>query len=180
MTAMLEGKNLRLRRATAGDVEARLSLGSHAEIVEMFGASRDAVRPLTREGAARWVQRLIDHPHAWVIEAHGRLIGEIRLDNVDLHDRHASMAIGILDPSLLGRGLGSEAILLLLRHAFTDLRLHRIGIRVLAYNRRAIRAYEKCGFVIEGREREAAFVNGAWHDDMIMGLLRQEFLARNS
>lgn len=146
----------------------------------MFGVSRSAVRPLTRDGAARWIQRLIDHSHAWVIEAHGRLVGEIRLDKVDLRDRRASMAIGILDPALLGKGLGSEAILLLLRHAFVDLQLHRIGVRVLACNQRAIRAYEKCGFVIEGREREAAFVNGAWQDDVMMGLLEHEFLSRHS
>ncbi len=180
MSAILEGKNLRLRQASADDVEARLSLGSHAEIVEMFGVSRSAVRPLTRECAARWVQRLLDHSHAWVIEVNGKLIGEIRLDNVDLHDRHASMAVGIFDPALLGKGLGGEAILMVLRHAFFDLQLHRIGIRVLSFNRRAIRAYEKCGFVIEGRERETAFVNDSWHDDVIMGILHHEFLSQNS
>ncbi|MEL4375113.1 GNAT family protein [Brucella cytisi] len=179
MTAVLNGKNLRLRRAVVEDIDARLSLGNHAEIVEMFGVSRDTVRPLTREGAARWTQRLIDHSHAWVIEAQGRLIGEIRLDNVDFHDKRASIAIGILDPTLLGKGLGTEAILVLLKHAFVDLQLHRIGIRVLAYNKRAIRAYGKNGFVIEGREREAAFVNGAWHDDLMMGLLDHEFFARS-
>ena len=84
------------------------------------------------------------------------------------------MAVGIFDPTLLGQGLGSEAILLVLRHAFAELKLHRIGVRVLGYNRRAIRAYEKCGFAVEGREREAAFVNGAWHDDIIMGVLEHE------
>ena len=180
MAAILEGKKLQLRQASADDVETRLSLGNHAEIIEMFGVSRSDVRPLTRDGAARWVRRLIDHSHAWVIDVQGELIGEIRLDNVDLHDRRASMAIGILDPARLGKGLGSEAILLLLRHAFADLQLHRIGIRVVAYNRRAIRAYEKCGFVVEGREREAAFVNGAWHDDVMMGLLEHEFLSQNA
>lgn len=180
MTANLEGKKLRLRRASYDDVETRLSLANHADIVEMFGVSRSDVRPLTREGAARWVQRLIDHSHAWVIDVRGRLVGEIRLDNVDLHDRRASIAIGILDPTLLGKGIGSEAIRLLLRHAFVELQLHRIGIRVLAYNQRAIRAYEKCGFVVEGREREAAFVNDAWHDDVMMGLLDHEFLSQNS
>lgn len=180
MAATLEGKNLRLRRASADDVETRLSLGNHVEIIEMFGVSRSLVRPLTRDDAAQWVQRLIDHSYAWVIECHGRLIGEIRLDNIDLHDRRASMAIGIFDHALLGKGLGSEAILLLLRYAFIDLQLHRIGIRVLSYNQRAIRAYEKCGFVVEGREREAAFVNDAWHDDVMMGLLEHEFLSRKS
>jgi RimJ/RimL family protein N-acetyltransferase len=68
--------------------------------------------------------------------------------------------------------------MLVLGHAFHDLKLHRISIRVLAYNTRAIRSYQKCGFLIEGREREAAFVNGRWHDDIIMGLLEHEFTAR--
>jgi RimJ/RimL family protein N-acetyltransferase len=74
-------------------------------------------------------------------------------------------------PALLGKGLGTEATRLVLRHAFNDLGLHRVGLRVLAYNHRAIRSYEKCGFVIEGREREAALVDGAWHDDVLMGAL---------
>jgi len=56
--------------------------------------------------------------------------------------------------------------------------LHRVSLRVLAYNVRAIRCYSACGFVEEGREREAAFVGGEWHDDVMMGLLAHEFAAR--
>jgi RimJ/RimL family protein N-acetyltransferase len=174
----LNGRNIELRPASFGDVDARLSLGNPAEIVEMFGIGQDDVKPLTRDGAIRWVQNLIDHPNAWIIAFQGRLIGDIRLDRLNVIDRRALMAIGIYDPQLLGKGLGSEAICLVLHHAFTELRLHRIGIRVLAYNTRAIRAYEKCGFTIEGREREAAFVNGVWHDDMMMGLLETDFPAQ--
>jgi len=123
------------------------------------------------------VHNLVDHPRAWVIKT-DRLIGEVRLDRIDLQDRRASLAIGILDPNCLGRGLGTEAIPLVLGHAFADLKLHRISVRVLAYNARAIRCYQKCGFVIESREREAAFVNGQWHDDVVMDLLEHEFAAR--
>ena len=71
------------------------------------------------------------HPLA-LKHPNNKLIGEIRLDNVDAHDRRASMAIGIFDPQRLGKGLGSEAIAFVLQHAFTQLRLHRIGLRVLA------------------------------------------------
>ncbi len=46
---------------------------------------------------------------------------------------------------------------------------------VLASNGRAIACYHKCGFREEGREREAAWVNGAWQDDIIMGVLDREF-----
>jgi RimJ/RimL family protein N-acetyltransferase len=56
-------------------------------------------------------------------------------------------------------------------------KLHRVSVRVLDYNLRAIRAYQKSGFVIEGREREAALVDGAWHDDLMMAILDQEYLA---
>jgi len=42
-------------------------------------------------------------------------------------------------------------------------------------NTRAIRAYQKYGFVVEGREREAAFVDGIWHDDVMMGILDREY-----
>lgn len=52
------------------------------------------------------------------------------------------MAIGMYDANIVGKGYGSEAIRLLLQYAFADLDLHRIGVRVLAYNHRAIRRHD--------------------------------------
>lgn len=170
----LTGPNVELRAPIAADIEARLALGNDPEIHRMFGGSREQLVPMTIDGARRWLSRIADHPHAWVI-AREQLIGEIRLDRVDLTDRRASLAIGIVDPRALGQGYGTEAIRLVLGYAFQDLGLHRVSVRVLAYNGRAIRAYEKCGFVVEGREREAARVDGEWHDDVIMGVLEREF-----
>ncbi|MNW10242.1 Spermidine N(1)-acetyltransferase [compost metagenome] len=60
-------------------------------------------------------------------------------------------------------------------HAFGELGLHRVSLRVLAFNERAIASYRKSGFSIEGREREAALIDGAWHDDIMMGILAHEF-----
>lgn len=174
---VLDGASIKLRPPVDGDARARLALGTNAEIAEMFGVSRQHVRPMTDEGVLRWYEELANHPYAWVIEHQRTFIGTIRLDRVDLQDRRASMAVGIYDPDSLGQGLGSQAIKLVLSHAFGAMGLHRISIRVLAYNERAIRAYQKCGFIIEGRERETAFVNGAWHDDIMMGLLEHEFRA---
>ena len=171
-----------LRRAELGDVEARLALGNDAAIVAMFGGSRADAAPVTREDAAKAIAAMMDNPFAWVIDA-GGYIGSARLHGVDRRDRRASFAIGILDPSRLGQGLGTEATRLVLEYAFRQLGLHRISVRVLAHNERAVRCYAKCGFVVEGREREAASVDGAWHDDLIMGVLDREFLAveaRNS
>lgn len=172
---VLAGKRVTLRRPCEEDFEARLRLGNDAEIMRMYGGSRSNVCPMTPEGARQWVERLLDQEYAWVIEA-GTLIGQIRLDRVDLRDRRASLAVGIDDTTRLGVGLGTEAMVLVLGYAFGVLELHRIAVRVVEYNLRAISAYQKCGFIIEGREREAAFVDGTWHDDVMMGILDREFM----
>lgn len=175
----LRGARVLLRRPQAGDVEARLALGYDPEIVRAYGGSRADIRPMSQDDAERWVRHVREHPHAWVVDA-GGLIGSIRLDRVDLRDRRASLALGIEDRARLGQGLGTEAIRLVMRHAFETLGLHRLSVRVVAYNARAIRAYETCGFVVEGREREAALVDGSRHDDVMMGILASEFAAREA
>jgi RimJ/RimL family protein N-acetyltransferase len=169
----LTGKRVTLRRPRKEDFEARLRLENDAEIIRMYGGNRSDLRPITEEAAKRWVGRLLDHDYAWIIEA-GTLIGHVRLDRVHLRDRRASLAIGIDDSTQLGKGFGSEAIALVLGYAFNVLKLHRVSVRVVDYNLRAIRAYQRCGFVIEGRERESAFVDGIWHDDVMMAILEHE------
>ncbi len=172
---ILTGPSLTLRDFRRGDAEDRLALGQSADIIRMFGGDPLTAGELSQAGCEVWIEKLSQHPFAWAIEHAGRWIGEIRLDAMDASDRRARLAIGLYDPQRLGRGLGREAISLLLTHAFSDLALHRVGLRVLAYNVRAIRCYRACGFVEEGREREAAFVGGEWHDDLVMGVLADEF-----
>jgi RimJ/RimL family protein N-acetyltransferase len=145
----------------------------------MFGVDRAAAEiPLQAADALAWLARLRSYRHAWIIEHEGRLLGEIRLHSFEPKDKAARIAIALFDPARLGMGLGTEAIRLVLAYGFGTLGLHRIDLRVLAFNERAIRAYRKCGFVIEGRLREAALVDGERHDDLIMGLLASDFRAR--
>lgn len=62
-------------------------------------------------------------------------------------DKRARYAVGIYNPELLGKGLGTEVTMAVLRYAFEVLGLHRVDLRVLEYNKRAIACYQKCGFV---------------------------------
>lgn len=169
----LQSARLILRRPTREDVDVRLALGRHKEIVEAYGGTFDPDAPFTREHAEAAIRYIEEQEYAWVIDA-GRFIGHLRFHSIDRQDKRAALAIGIDDPACLGRGYGTEAIRLALTHAFLT-GLHRISLRVLASNSRAIACYRKCGFVEEGREREAAFVNGRWEDDIIMGVLDREF-----
>ena len=171
----LKGAHLTLRRPVPADIEARFAIGRHAEIVRAYGRSFDPAEVFTRQHAERAIASLSNQPYAWVIDA-GGFIGHVRFHSVDAHDRRAALAIGIEDPTWLGRGLGTEALRLALGFGFAR-GLHRVSVRVLASNRRAVACYRKCGFVDEGRERESALVEGQWQDDLIMGLLDHEFAA---
>jgi len=172
----LRSHRLLLRPAVEADVLHRLEIGPlPAEILLAYGLVAPEGDALSRAQAEAWVHGLMRAPYAWVIEAEGRLLGEVRLDHVDRHDRRASLAIGLLETRHLGKGYGAEAASEVLQFAFGPLALHRISVRVLAFNERAIRLYRRLGFVEEGREREAAHVDGAWRDDLIMGLLSHEF-----
>jgi RimJ/RimL family protein N-acetyltransferase len=62
----------------------------------------------------------------------------------------------------------------LLRYGFEELDLHRICLHVFATNERAIRAYEQVGFRREGLLREAVWIDGAWVDELLMAVLRDD------
>jgi RimJ/RimL family protein N-acetyltransferase len=175
---LLRGTAVLLRYPQRQDGAVRLALGRDPGIMRMFGADAADVPPMTAAQAGQWVEDLTAHPYAWVVEHHGQCLGEVRLDGLNPHDARARLAIGLYDPAKLGMGLGREAVRLVLAHAFGPLGLNRVSLRVVAYNTRAIRCYRACGFVEEGREREAALFGGTWHDDIMMGVLAREF-ARN-
>jgi RimJ/RimL family protein N-acetyltransferase len=69
------------------------------------------------------------------------------------------------------QGYGTDAVRTLVDYGFRALRLHKVFLRVLVLNTRAIRCYEKCGFQCEGVHREELYLDGAWHDLMYMGIV---------
>ncbi|MFB7635187.1 GNAT family N-acetyltransferase [Streptomyces sp. NPDC056149] len=101
----------------------------------------------------------------------GAYLGDLALSRIDRDNAHGSFRIALV-PGASGRGLGPEAIRLLLKYAFDQVGLHRVELEVFAFNERARRGYEKCGFAVEGRLREALRWGGAWHDVLVMAALR--------
>ena len=77
----------------------------------------------------------------------------------------------------LGAGLRPDAVCVLLRYAFRDHNLNRVCLEVLADNERAIRAYRASGLVEEGRLRQHAWHDGAHKDIVVMGVLRDDWIA---
>lgn len=140
----------------------------------------DRVAPVTEFEHQRWYEALVVRPDAVVfaIRLGGETVGVCGLREV--HERHRSAALWIYvgPPAQRGRGVGRRAVTLLCEHAFRRMNLNRVGLHVAAYNTRAVRTYEACGFREEGREREAIFMDGEYHDAIRMGVLQSEFLSR--
>jgi [ribosomal protein S5]-alanine N-acetyltransferase len=177
-TPVLRTERVVLRPFQPEDAEGRRVLGRDPEIIQMFGGAPEFTEPVPMSVAE--AQEWYDHaasdpnPMRWAVEHQGRLVGTTSLHSLQEDDQKAQFAIGLLDRRTWGLGLGAEVTREVVRYGFDQVGLHRIGLKVFAHNHRAIRCYARCGFVEEGREREAAYIDGAWRDDVIMGILQSD------
>jgi RimJ/RimL family protein N-acetyltransferase len=104
-----------------------------------------------------------------------RLIGTVGLHRIDAVNRSATLGLQIGDNASKGRGYGREAVRLALKYAFEELNLNRVELSVFADNWRAIRTYQKVGFVQEGCARQAQYRNGRYQDEYRFAMLRSEW-----
>jgi diamine N-acetyltransferase len=107
-------------------------------------------------------------PSTWV------LVGTTGFHTIDWKNRLAEVGICIGRKDLWGHGYGTDALRTLVRWGFRELNLHRVFLRVYEDNPRAVRSYEKIGFVHEGRLRQDRYHAGRYQDTLVMGLLRDE------
>jgi RimJ/RimL family protein N-acetyltransferase len=108
----------------------------------------------------------------FVIEFEGRPVGQANYRDLQPKGQSAEVGIGIGEPNLWGKGLGREALGLLVRHLVADLGVHRVSLSVLAYNDRAIASYKAAGFEVEGVERDGVMTDkGHFADDVMMAFV---------
>jgi len=133
-----------------------------------------------KERIARWCANDKDNA-GFAIEALADppvLVGNIHLWGARPKDRCATLGIA-LAREYIGRGYGTDATRVIVDYAFREMGLHRIQLAVAPFNRAGIRAYEKAGFVGEGRHRDAVWHDGRWYDEVLMSLLDHEWAARH-
>lgn len=110
-----------------------------------------------------------------VLKDSDTLIGNTGLHKINLIDRVCEAGIFIGDKEYLNRGFGTEAMNLTLDFAFNILNMRSVMLQVFDYNKRAIRSYEKCGFKIIGRRRNAKEICGKIYDIIFMDILKEEY-----
>jgi RimJ/RimL family protein N-acetyltransferase len=173
----LPGQRVSLRSVRPGDQAALERLRADPEIDHFMGID-------SASSGLLWRQVYLGEQSGAladlvVVGAQAQPIGLVSLWDRAIPHQAAEISIWI------GRGYrdagnGTEALRLVLRYAFAGLALHKVYLRVLAYNARAIRAYQKCGFRVEGILREEMKVNGRWNDLVYMGVLAHEFAAADA
>ncbi|CAJ1001263.1 MULTISPECIES: GNAT family N-acetyltransferase [Bacillales] len=175
----LEGDRVYLRPIGLDDTDLYFRMLFDPEVRRLTGTQKS----FTREQIYRYIEGKTQDPSSLLLlialRETDEVIGDIALQSIDNVNRNANIRIAINSQEHQGRGLGTEAMRLLLDYAFGILNLHRIELNVFSYNSRAIRAYEKLGFQREGVQREALYYNHQYHDSIIMSILEDEYRAQH-
>lgn len=161
-------------RDEAAGIFLRLMTAADTELIVAW-RNKDAVRKhfiyqelFTREGHENWVKTRVETGQVVQMiicdNTTGKPLGSVYIRDIDRGHNKAEYGIFIGEDDARGRGVGTAAAKLMLRYCFEEEKLHRVYLRVFASNLRAIRSYEKAGFVREGILRDDVRINGEYHD----------------
>ena len=179
--ASIDGEGVTLRHHRVDDLGAVRRWYGDPELARL---TRYSLRPMSDDDIDRFFHGRLMSPeqvaYAITMRETGRLIGSTTFSNLDPENASTLFHISIGEPDAWGFGYGTEATELMLWLAFERIGLHRVALSVFDFNTRAIRAYEKAGFSVEGRHREAIVRDGGRWDELTMGMLAAEWQATHT
>lgn len=168
---VLQGERVVLRPVRDDDLAPLLGMLAEPEVARWLG----------RWDAARVRRDLLapqDGEVVMAIEVEGAVAGVLMVGEEEEPDfRCVSIDIALAGEHQ-GRGLGPEAMRLVIEHMIEVRGHHRFTIDPATANERAIRAYAAVGFRPVGvmRQYEQA-PDGSWRDGLLMDLLAEEYRA---
>ncbi|MCD8067839.1 MAG: UDP-4-amino-4,6-dideoxy-N-acetyl-beta-L-altrosamine N-acetyltransferase [Lachnospiraceae bacterium] len=132
----------------------------------------------TPEGHLRWLHEVVQTGRAAQMmiceEGSGRALGSVYIRDIDHIHHKGEYGIFLGTEEVRGRGIGTEAARLMIAYGFETLGLHRIYLRALSENARAIRSYEKAGFEKEGCLKDDVCIHGEYKDIVWMAIVRKD------
>jgi RimJ/RimL family protein N-acetyltransferase len=171
---MLNGEKVCLGPVLNGDIAM---LFNWFDTLEIVGAS-GPYRPASEAKFHQWLAGAANDPSRvlFAIRKQGdlRLVGHVHISSIQPVFRCADIGLGIGPVGDRGQGYGGEALSMAVQYCWRELNLQRVALTVLSHNPRAMRLYERLGFQTEGRLRRATYVDGQFHDIIIMSLLRPD------
>lgn len=163
---MYQGKVIRLRAYCKEDAKLAQTYLNDAETRSFLAPN--VPFPYTLGDEESWVasQGVGSKDYNFAIETldGDRYIGGCGLVDLDWKNRHSKVGIFIGDKTLWGKGYGTDAMNVLLDFIFNEMGLLKVMLDVYDFNKRAIKSYEKSGFVVEGVRKKELYRGGAFHD----------------
>lgn len=167
---------LTLRELTEADVTEKYVGWLNDREVVQFTESRFDTH--TRDSVCRFVRTIAADENfyffAICLKGEGRHIGNIKLGPVNRHHGYADIGLIIGERSCWGQGYATEAIAALSEWAFSTLGLHKLTAGAYASNRASIRAFEKCGFVVEGIRMAHCYDGDNYVDCCLLGKVNRQ------
>jgi RimJ/RimL family protein N-acetyltransferase len=180
--SMIYGGRVRLRATEREDVKKFHAWVNDPEVTKHL----QLYLPMSMVDEENWFDEMTkgnQNEKSLVVEVRNgeswKMIGNCGVFGIDPVNRLGEIGIMLGEKDEWNKGYGTETMLLLARHCFDTLNLHRVYLRVYAENLHARRTYEKAGFVEEGCLREAVYKHGSYDDIIIMSILRSEWLEKN-
>ncbi|MFH1978116.1 MAG: GNAT family protein [Candidatus Aenigmatarchaeota archaeon] len=178
----INGDNVYIRQLHESDFKDFAKTRESKEFTIMCGGSKKwKPTPLNKvkERFKEAIAQKSELSFAIIKKSDNKYIGSCRLHQINKQDKNVRLAIGILQ-DYFGKGYGTDAINCILKFGFIQLKLHKISLVVLDFNKRAIAAYKKCGFKVDGILRDNAYIDGKFYNDLIMSILDSEFKMRSA
>lgn len=135
------------------------------------------VMPISAPAQKRWFEsQSLDNTKMYlsILTTGGTFIGLVRSDEWDKVNQSIRIGIDIV-PGERRKGLATEAYTVLFDYLFKQLNIHRVWLLVTDFNHPAFALYKKLGFVVEGSQRDAIYRDGAYHDYIMMSILKPEY-----
>ncbi|MFX1507908.1 MAG: GNAT family N-acetyltransferase [Promethearchaeota archaeon] len=175
---MIIGRNVILRGLELKDVNELSLYWNDIQFMNFSGR----ITPMSQEEGKEWIRNTWNerkqgekYHFAIITKKEGKHIGNIRLKILNEVSRRADIGLGIFNPKYRNKGLGTEALELIIDFGFKTLNLLSLELRVFSNNHRAIAVYKKLGFREIGLRRKADFIEGEFLDDLMMDLLVEEW-----
>ena len=171
----LESERIYLRKLEESDAPMMLANTMDEEIRYMTGTKPN----FTLEQIQAHIYNINNDPSrydfALCLKEDDQMIGELSISDIDEENKKAGFRISMISIKLTGKGYGTEAIKIVSRFVFEELKLNRLELEVFSHNPRGIRAYEKAGFVKEGVLRESLYYGGTYSDEIIMAIINKDY-----
>lgn len=138
--------------------------------------------PVSQYEQQKWFESTIQNKNnlRFIIEAGGKPIGLATLTSIDWKNRKASHGIKLFGDDIKGKGYGTDTVRTIMKYAFEELQLNRLYGSILEYNTASRKLYEKCGWTEEGVERKSIFKNNQYHDEIVLGILKEDYEEKKS